>query len=127
MRSLVDCGATCSFIGLEMSEKLRRLNVPIRQSRPSKVMTATDEESELRRTAFIPLLWRDKTVEFKSKVLNTLGFPLVLGSDALRLFGVVVDYSRSQYFFLKDPTRRYAFEEVAIPASGCKKRNNLLE
>ena len=124
---MVDSGASGSFISPDTSRLLQSLQVPIRRTRPTKVVTATGEACEIRDTAFLPMVWNDKIAELKSKVLSTLEFPLVLGLDALRLYGVLIDFQNGKYFFLSDPTRTYAFEEIPLPVTEEEKLNNLLD
>lgn len=114
IRALVDSGASGSFITPETSSWLKDLNVPIRKTKGSEVINATGESYEIYDTAFIPLIWNDKTAELKTKVLSSLTFPLVLGLDALYLFGTVINHREASYFFVTDPTKNYKFEIVPL-------------
>lgn len=127
IRALIDCGASCSFISHEASLLLQAHQVPVRATRPSKVTTATGEVSELRETAFLPLEWGEKIAELKAKVLRSLGYSLVLGLDALRLYGVMLDFAAGQYLFASDPTTRHTFEEVPVSPVVESTLNSLLD
>lgn len=127
IRALVDCGATCSLVDPETSTLLQKLNLPVRRTRPSTVITATGEEYMLRDTIFVPLEWIGKMAELKTKVLATLSHSLVLGLDALNFFGVIIDLARENYFFIMDPTMTYSFHEIPAPVAKEHQLNSLID
>lgn len=81
----------------------------------------------MRDTIFVPLEWNGKIAELKTKVLASLKHPIVLGLDALKLFGVIVDFARDNYFFATDPTKTYPFYEVPAPAAEQHLLNSLID
>lgn len=127
IRALVDSGASGSFITPETSSWLRDLKVPIRKTKGSEVISATGESHKIYDTAFIPLTWNGRTAELKAKVLSSLTFPLVLGLDALFLFGTVINHRAASYFFITDPTTDYKFEIVPLSLKRNESCNQLGE
>ena len=81
----------------------------------------------LRDTIFVPLEWNGKIAELKTKVLASLSHSLVLGLDALKLFGVIVDFARENYFFVTDPTTTYPFHEVPASVVNVHQLNSLID
>lgn len=110
-KALLDSGATRSFCNSEVANLLKGWNFPVHKNHMT-ILTPLGQKSVASEIIAMPVCLHGKIAQVTAKVLPDSDTPLILGTDSLHLFGVLLDFNDLSYCLASDPTRAYKFDEV---------------
>lgn len=110
-KTLLDSGATRSFCSTEVANLIKGWGFPVHENRmkissPLGVQTITSE------IVAMPICMHGKIAQVSAKVLPDSSTPIILGTDSLHLFGVLLNFEDLSYCLASDPTKAYKFADV---------------
>lgn len=116
--SLIDTGATHSYLGDEGLSLLESLQLSVAKINSYQVTLANGVEETVQFTvAFVARVHgRDECVTFS--LLPNLSVPCLLGLDALKKWGMVLDTSNATWWFKDCPGNIYSFSSPTEGRSG---------
>ena len=109
IKSLVDCGASRSFVGCKTLDLMKNLGLTIEkchgvvQISNSSIQTVSDE-------VIAPIELMNKVRLMRIRVLNSLPVDFVVGLDFLQIFSISVNYEKRKWIFNDDPSKTHNFD-----------------
>lgn len=128
-KALLDSGATRSFCNTEVANLLKGWNFPVHKNHMT-ILTPLGQKSVASEIIAMPVCLHGKIAQVTAKVLPESDTPLILGTDSLHLFGVLLNFNDLSYCLAADPTKVYKFDEVKyedLEDDLCDKLSSLIE
>ena len=114
-RALVDTGAHASFIHRRFFEKVRSENFPVRRDRNTKKLIgmagSVEEQFQGIRA---PLRIGDAVYEQDLRILSSIPYPVILGTDFLKRYRCTVDCGKETLNFPGKPKLRMEYSTKLI-------------
>ena len=110
-KALVDSGAARTFISPELRERILEQGFKIVNTTPTFVVSPLGAQEEINEAFRLPLTIKDKKQTIKVRVLPSLDTPCILGIDALRAFGMQINFEDNSFVFFENPLNNHPFLE----------------
>ena len=121
--ALVDSGASRTFVSQSVRDKIKNFGFQVKKGRRLTVITPLGKEETVDENIKLPIILNTHCQKINVRVLPSLEIPIILGIDALRIFGINIHFGEHFYSFASDPTRFYHFRSNEDPPEllfGCE-------
>ena len=108
--ALIDSGSSRTFLGPEIVELLRELQMPFGSPEGKRVTTATGQTTRIKGEINLDFKLKDRTRTLRACALPTLALSCIAGMDFLSAFGIGVNFALRRWFFVEDPRTEFEFE-----------------
>lgn len=96
--ALIDDGSNSSILGSDAYNIINKFNLEVHSDRLFNVSAADGRSLNVVGYVYLPLTIGSQTLNLKVLVVPSLCHELILGIDALKMFGFTIDYLNSRYF-----------------------------
>lgn len=110
-KALLDSGATRSFCNLEVANLLKSWGFSSKKN-VMKIKSPLGLKTCSSEIFAMPVSMHGVTAQISAKVLPESDTPLILGTDSLHLFGVLLNFNELNYCLASNPTKTYSFDEI---------------
>lgn len=110
-RTLLDSGTTRSFCNTEVANLMKGWGFPVHENR-MKICSPLGVQTIVSEIVAMPICMHGKVAQVLAKVLPDSSTPIILGTDSLHLFGVLLNFEDLSYSLASDPTKVYKFSDV---------------
>lgn len=107
--SLIDSGASRSFIGPKEFARLEQLGIEVTWVPSRRVIVANGEEQIINRMMRIPIELEGRTLTAELYLMLALTQPCILGLDFLKTAGMVVDFAVNTWYYRDLQPIKYRF------------------
>jgi len=108
--ALIDSGSSRTFLGPEIVELLRELQMPFGSPDGKRVTTATGQTTRIKGEINLAFKLKNRTRTLRACALPTLALSCIAGMDFLSAFGIGVNFATRRWFFVEDPRTDFEFE-----------------
>ena len=109
-RILVDTGATHSYVGKELLEKILSLNYPISKPTSESLTVANEETVEIIEQVIIPIIIGKDIKHVSFRLVPKLRSTSILGTDMIKNLKMTLDYDTGTWWLPARPPTRYQME-----------------
>ena len=109
-RILVDTGATHSYVGKDLLEKILSLNHPISKPTSQSLIVANGETVEIIGQVMISITIGKKVKHVSFRLVPKLKSTSILGTDIIKNLKMTLDYDTGSWWLPGSPTTRYQIE-----------------
>lgn len=110
-QALIDSGASKTFVSPRIKELAVKNKLPINNKLNSSVKSRLGTIEAIKESIQLPITLRDREKVIDARVLEKLNFDCIMGLDALREFGVGIDFNKATWCFSSSPFNRFDFEK----------------
>ena len=110
MKALVDSGAARTFVNLKFKSLACSQNLKIKKVKPMNVKSPLGTVEKINEVINLPISFCDRRQKLKARIVPSLDVPIILGLDALRAFGMVINFNSLTWYFSSNPSKTYLFE-----------------
>ena len=107
---LIDTGATRSYVGKELLEKILRSNYPIAKPTSQNLIVANGEPVEIIGQVVIPIMIGKDIEHMSFRLVPKLRSTSILGTDMIRNLKMTLDYDTGIWWLPVIPPIRYQME-----------------
>ena len=98
------------FVNLELTSLACSQNLKIKKVKPLNVKSPLGTVEKINDVINLPIVFCARKQKLKARIVPSLDVPIILGLDALRTFGMVIDFNSLTWHFSSNPSKSYFFE-----------------
>lgn len=106
--AMVDCGASCTFLASGLKQMCQSVGIQVFKGKRTVICSPLGSEL-VDEYVKVPLEIENHVGTVKAVFLSSMNLPIIIGLDALHIFGMQIDFQHMNWYFASHPLEPFDF------------------